>query len=352
MVRKMRKQEHIELYLETFDKKKRNFFDDFKFVHNSLPETDIKEINIETTLFNRIKIRSPFFINAITGGTLESKEINKVIAHIAKEMEIPMAVGSQYITLEDESTADSFKIARQVNPDGIIFANAGAMISVESANKMIDMVEADALQIHLNVPQEVMMDEGDRCFKGYIANIEKLVAKLKLPIIVKEVGFGISGETAKILADIGVHAIDIGGKGGTNFIEIENKRSDKDPNNIFLEWGIPTGVSLVECIKSVPNKIDIIASGGIWDGLSVAKALSIGAKAVGIAGLILYLLIKEGKDKLINTLKNIENELIISMLMLGSKNINELKKCPIIITGESKEWLELRGYEVYSYARR
>ncbi len=352
MERKKRKQEHVELYIENFSLKKRNCFNDFKIVHNCLPEIDIDEINIETALFNKIKMRSPFFINAITGGSFESKEINRAFAHTAKELGIPMAVGSQYITLEDESVEDTFKIVRQVNPDGIIFANASAMISVESAKKIIDMIAANALQIHLNVPQEVMMDEGDRCFKGYISNIEKLVSQIKLPIIVKEVGFGISGETAKILSNIGVDAIDIGGKGGTNFIEIENERSNKSFNNTFIDWGIPTGISLVECIKSTPSNIDIIASGGIWDGLSAAKSLVIGAKAIGIAGLLLYFLMKEGKDKLIDTLTNIENELIITMLMLGARNINELKKCPIVITGESKEWLELRGYDIYSLAQR
>ena len=351
-MRKIRKLEHIELYIRDFKNLNGNTFGDFHFVHNSLPETNINSINIETIFFDDLKSQAPFYINAITGGISQSKEINKAFARISKELGIPMAVGSQYIALEDKSVSDTFKIVREINPNGIIFANAGAMISAESANKIIDMIEADALQIHLNVPQEVIMSEGDRCFEGYLSNIEKLAKDVEIPIIVKEVGFGISGNTAKVLEDIGVKAIDIGGRGGTNFIKIESMRSRVNINRNFLQWGIPTAISLVECIKSTTGKLDIMASGGIWDGVSIAKALSLGADSVGIAGFLLYLLVNEGESEVIKILKNIEEDLILCMLMLGAKNIDQLKESSIVITGDSKEWLEQRGYDLSCFARR
>lgn len=351
--RKQRKLQHLDLFIKLFDNNRPDVFQNYSFVHNSLPELSLSDIDLGTYLFNnKLKINSPFIINAITGGIEQGKEINRALASAAKELGIPMAVGSQYVALRDTSIIDTFKVVREENPKGIIFANSGAMVSLQSAQTIVDMIEANALQIHLNIPQEVVMDEGDRSFKGYLFNIEQIVKRLEVPVIVKEVGFGISGKVARKLADIGVSGIDIGGKGGTNFIEIEQERSRNTIGNLFKDWGIPTGISLVECIKSVPEHVDIIASGGIRDGLNTAKALALGAKCVGIAGLFLYILLTKGQNELINTIKKLEKELKLTMLMLGAKNPRELTRCPVVITGKSKEWLELRGYDISFFAKR
>ena len=207
--------------------------------------------------------------------------INEQLAYVAKHHNLAMAVGSQMAALKDESEAASYKVIRKVNPNGIFFANLGSEATIEQAERAVDMIEANALQIHLNVIQELTMPEGDRDFTGVLQRIEKIVLNSKVPIIVKEVGFGMSKETVQQLANVGVTAIDIGGQGGTNFAAVENERRQR-MLSYFNNWGIQTATSIIEATSTNNNLFYCIW--GIQTALDVAKAIALGANTTAFAG--------------------------------------------------------------------
>jgi len=347
---KRRKIEHIIHSLKHINEKT-SVFEDVHFVHNCLPECDLNLIDISTKL-GPWKLKHPFIINSITGGSDKVKHINQSLATAAREFNLPIAVGSQKAGIEHPEVVHTYKIVREIYPEGIIFGNIGADASIDMVEKAISMINADGIQLHLNVPQEIIMPEGDKNFTGIVNNIEYLTSSIKIPIIVKETGFGISGEKAKTLSDIGVKIIDVGGSGGTNFIAIENERSDNDFGETFLEWGIPTAISLIETLNTVKKTSDVIASGGIKNGLEAAKALALGAKAVGLAGMPLSILLQKGLSELINYIHRIITELKFTMLMLGVKTLQDLRRCPLVITGFTLQWLNQRGYNTGNYAKR
>ncbi len=343
--RKARKKEHIKYSMLLRKKLKRNLFDDITILHNCLSEVNLNDIDLSTNL-QSIKLTSPIIINAMTGGMKEGENINRELAKIAKQLGLAMAVGSQTIALENPNSIRSFKIAREINPDGIIFANLGADATVEEAVKAVDMIDADALQIHLNTPQELMMKEGRRNFAGILNNIIEIIRNIDVPIIVKEVGFGIAREEALTLAKNGVKIIDVGGTGGTNFIAIENLRRRSHGFDYFGNWGIPTPISLIEVVNNVGNGIDVISSGGLNNGLDAAKSLALGAKATAFAGCFLYVLLKEGPLFLEKYILQIEKEIKYVMAMAGATNFQELKQRPVIIQGKTYHWLKYRGISI------
>ncbi|MDK2879625.1 MAG: isopentenyl-diphosphate Delta-isomerase [Thermoanaerobacteraceae bacterium] len=344
-IRKKRKKEHIKYSLLLEKDLGRNNFDDITLVHNCLTQVDIDEIDVSTDL-NGIKLNNPIIINAMTGGFYRAKIINGELAKIARHLGLAMAVGSQKIALDDPSSVSSFQIVREINPEGIIFANIGSDASVDDAIRAVEMIKADALQIHLNAPQEIVMREGRKNFKGTLDNIEEIIQNVKVPVILKEVGFGIAMEEAEILVEKGVKIIDIGGAGGTNFIAIENKRRSTNALSSLQSWGIPTPASLIEVVYRVGNRADIICSGGLRNGLDVAKSLALGAKAAAFAGLFLYILLKKGplalKKYIIRTIR----ELMFTMAMSGVKNLSELRKRPVIIEGKTYNWVKNRGISI------
>lgn len=343
--RARRKREHIKYSLILEERLMRDVFSDITLLHNCLSEVNLEEIDISTRL-QELKLKKPIIINAITGGFPLAFTINRELAKIARELGIAMAVGSQRIALRNKAAQKSFKVVRKVNPDGIIFANIGADASTEEVLEVVDMIKADAVQIHLNTPQEIVMAEGRKKFKGTIEKISKIANEVKVPVIVKEVGFGIAKEEAKILADCGVKIIDIGGTGGTDFIAIENMRNKKNAVPVLEGWGIPTPVSLIEVLSEVGDRVDIIASGGLKTGLDAAKALALGAKAAGFAGAVLNRLIKGGPLALKKYLERVERELIYTMAMVGARNLSELRKRPLIIEGRTYNWLKFRGINI------
>ncbi|KXG75311.1 Isopentenyl-diphosphate delta-isomerase [Fervidicola ferrireducens] len=340
--RARRKREHIRYSLMLERRLKRDIFSDITLLHNCLSEVNLDEIDISTQL-QGLKLKKPIIINAITGGFPLAFTINRQMAKIARELDLAMAVGSQRIALRDKSAQKSFKVVREENPEGIIFANIGADASTEEVLEVVDMIKADAVQIHLNIPQEIVMAEGRKKFEGTIEKISKIASEVKVPVIVKEVGFGIAKEEAKILADCGIKIIDIGGAGGTDFIAIENMRNKKNAVPVLEGWGIPTPISLIEVLSEVGDRVDVIASGGLKTGLDVAKSLALGAKAAGFAGFVLYKLMKGGPSALRKYLERVERELIYSMAMVGARNISDLRKRPLIIEGRTYNWLKFRG---------
>ena len=212
------------------------------------------------------------------------------------------------------------------------------------------MIKANALQIHLNVVQELVMPEGDRDFTGALKRIESIVQHAGVPVIVKEVGFGINKDTAKLLHEIGVSSIDAGGFGGTNFSKIENSRRDR-MLSYFDHWGIPTAVSIAEIKATLPHA-SIIGSGGIQNALDVAKSISLGASAVGMAGYLLKILIEKGDGQLVDEINLLLNDLKMIMTVLGAKTISDLKQTPLILSGSTHHWLTERGIDTKQFSQR
>jgi isopentenyl-diphosphate delta-isomerase len=343
-----RKMEHVHHALE-LGQSGRQGLSDIKLVHNCLPEASMDSIDL-TTRIGELTLSSPFLINAMTGGAAETESINRELAIVAREKGLAMAVGSQMSAIKNAEVASSYRVVRQENPSGIVLANLGSEASVEQALRAVEMIEASALQIHLNVMQELIMPEGDRNFHGMLGRIEKIVKAVPVPVIVKEVGFGIMRENARQLSDIGVTLVDVGGSGGTNFAAIENARREV-PLDWLNEWGGPTGVALLETLSVYPRG-RVIASGGIINALEGAKVLTLGASAVGMAGAFLKVLRLEGTEALLNFVDELHEGLILVMTAMGAESIEQLWDCPVVITGETGEWCRARGIELTEYADR
>lgn len=343
-----RKMEHVQHALQIGQSGEQGL-SDVKFVHHCIPETSLASISLETKIGD-LKLSSPIIINAMTGGSPETEEINRELATVAREFGLAMAVGSQMAALKNREVAGSYQIVRKVNPQGLIFANLGSEATLEQAQQAVEMIDADALQIHLNVMQELIMPEGDRDFSGMLNRIETIVSRLAVPVIVKEVGFGLMGESAKKLREIGVAAVDVGGSGGTNFAAIENARRIQ-PLDWLNDWGHPTSIALFETLQYFPADC-VIASGGIRNGLEICKALAIGSSAVGLAGSLLKALRQEGTEGLRQTVQAIMDEVRIIMTAVGADSVNKLWRAPLVVSGETAYWCEVRGIDTARYAKR
>lgn len=318
-----------------------------QFLHNSIPEVDLDEIDTGVTFLGQ-ELSLPLIINAMTGGIEEALALNRDISGLGARFNIGIAVGSQTIALENKQLAKSFKIVRKVNRDGLILANVAANSDPRMAVRAIEMIEANGLQLHLNVPQELAMKEGDRNFRGLQENIAEIVRLSPVPVIAKEVGFGMSRETAQQLFDAGVRFFDVGGRGGTNFIAIEQARFGVLAEE-FASWGIPTAVSVAE-LASLYLPIEVVASGGIRGGLDAAKALALGADLVGIAGRFLRIWSEKGVNALEDEIRRFEYHLKAAMVMTGARDLADLRRKPLVVSGPTANWLAARGIDVTRWA--
>lgn len=343
-----RKLEHVRYALD-LGSSGRNGLSDIQLVHNCLPDASTDSIALTTRIGDLI-LSSPIFINAMTGGAQETESINRELAVVAREKGLAMAVGSQMSALRNKEVASSYSVVRKVNPDGIVFGNLGSEATVEQALRAVDMLQADALQIHLNVMQELIMPEGDRNFRGMLERIQAIVETVPVPVIVKEVGFGIMAEAAAKLKSIGVPVIDVGGSGGTNFAAIENARR-AEALAWLNDWGHPTSYALIEAL-SVYAPGTVIASGGIATSLDVLRALCLGAGAAGMAGTFLRVLQTEGTEATMQFVDGLHEGLRLMMTALGAQTVPDLWRTPIVIAGETAIWCETRGIATTSYARR
>ncbi|MFK9095352.1 type 2 isopentenyl-diphosphate Delta-isomerase [Bacillus salipaludis] len=349
MTRSERKWDHIRFAIEKRQNRS-TVFDDIKFIHQSLPNISVNDVRLDHSI-GELSLGSPIFINAMTGGGGEKTyRINKKLAIAAKNKGLAMAVGSQMSALKDKGERYTYEVVRKENPQGIIIANLGSEATLENAKMAIEMIAANALQLHLNVIQELTMPEGDRDFTGALKRIETIVTGVDVPVIVKEVGFGMGMETVEALSSVGVAVVDVGGAGGTNFAEIENKRREKTLS-FFNEWGIPTPISIIEA-ASISEKISIIGSGGFLTGHDIAKGIAMGASGIGMAGFFLRILVEQGLEELHKEIDTLHNELIMIMTALGAKSISELEKAPLIISGETYHWLNQRGIDTTKYSCR
>ncbi len=320
-----RKDDHIQYaYAQP---SKPNDFDLIKFVHHAFPEINADDIDLSVSIFNQ-RFPLPFYINAMTGGSEQAKTLNERFAMLAKHFKIPLATGSISAALKNPSLTETFSVIRQVNPDGFVIANLGAGQTVENAQKAIHLLKANALQIHVNAVQEVVMPEGDRDFAGWLSSIQKINEHISVPLIVKEVGFGMSKKTIGQLLNLGINFIDVAGQGGTNFAIIENQRRTKAFTS-FDDWGISTVQSLINA--RVYPQGNFIASGGIRTPLDVIKSLALGAKIVGLSGYFLHLVKDHTHEEAVEQLNQFIEELKMIMLVLGKQNILALKDAELMI---------------------
>lgn len=348
MSRAERKLDHIKLAIST-GQNRGTMFDDIRFVHQALPDRDVKEISLHPETGD-LNLKSPVFINAMTGGGgVDTEKINRLLARAARETGIAMAVGSQMSALKNASERASYQAVRKENPEGIIFGNLGSEATVQQAREAVEMIGADGLQIHLNVIQELTMPEGDREFTGALERIQAIAEEIPVPLIIKETGFGISRETASKLSEVNVSAIDVSGFGGTNFASIENERRSRRLD-FFQDWGIPTAASIVE-VKSV-FKGPVFASGGIQHALDMVKAFALGANAAGLAGSFLKTALEQGEIQLISEIEGLKDDLKMMMTALGAKELSDLSHSPAIITGDLYHYLSVRGLKPESFANR
>ncbi len=293
-----RKDEHVSLARAFHQQPKENDFDAVRLIHSSFVTIRPEEIDLSTEILG-LQLSAPFYINAMTGGSEKTKKINHDLAIIARETNLMMATGSVSAALKDSTVADSYSVVREVNPDGLILGNMGAGRTSEDAKKIVDLLQADGMQIHVNVPQELVMPEGDRDFHEWPHNIQQTVQQLDIPVIIKEVGFGMTRETIQQFQTLGVKAVDVSGRGGTSFSQIENARRKKRELNYLDDWGQSTVISLLEAQEF--DHLTFLASGGIRDAYDIFKALCLGAKAVGISATILDHLISNGIDATIES---------------------------------------------------
>ncbi|WP_413537957.1 type 2 isopentenyl-diphosphate Delta-isomerase [Enterococcus malodoratus] len=344
-----RKDEHVSLARAFHQKPKENDFDAIRLVHSSLVAARPEDIDLSTEILG-LKLSTPFYINAMTGGSEKTKQINHDLAIVARETNLMMATGSVSAALKDPAVADSYTVVREVNPNGLILGNMGAGRTSDDAKRIVDLLQADGMQIHLNVPQELVMPEGDRDFHEWPENIQTTIQQLPVPVIIKEVGFGMSKETFQQLQSLGVKAVDVSGRGGTSFSQIENARRKKRELNYLDDWGQSTVISLLEAQEV--DELTLLASGGIRDAYDIFKALCLGAKAVGISATILDHLLSNGIDATVEMIEDWKIQLRRLYLMTDKATTADLIHNPIILSGAPKEWCQARGIDYKKLAMR
>lgn len=325
-----RKADHIRINLtEDVRSGRSTDLEGYAFPHQALPEIDLDEIRLDQSLFGK-KITAPLFISSMTGGTSEAGQINRILAEAAQEAGIPMGVGSQRAALENSQLADSYQV-RNIAPDILLFANLGAIqlnngLTTGDCQRVVEMIEADALILHLNPLQEAVMPEGNTNFSGLIDKIEQVCRTLAVPVIAKEVGWGISEKAALMLVNAGVSAIDVAGAGGTSWTEVEMHRAETEDQrqvaSAFLDWGIPTAES-IQIVRAAAPEIPIFASGGIRNGVEIAKSIALGATMAGLAGPFLKAAAKS-PAAVYQVIERIITEIRITMFASGATDLKTL----------------------------
>ena len=316
-------------------------FERYRFVHQALPELDLDAVDTGVVLFGK-RLSAPILVSSMTGGTKQAGQFNRRLAEAVQHKGLAMGVGSQRTALEDGDSARSFAV-RDYAPDALVFANLGAVqlnygYTVDQCRRAVDMVEADALILHLNPLQEVVQPEGDVRWDGLLSRIEAVCTRLSVPVIVKEVGWGISKQAAKRLIDAGVSAIDVAGAGGTSWSEVEKHRAATERQRrlaaSFREWGIPTAASLayVKAARREAGKADmpVFASGGMRSGQDVAKAAALGADLTGLASPFLKRAV-ESTQAVIDEIDLLTDELRIAMFACGARDIQVLRQPGVLI---------------------
>ncbi len=337
-----RKADHIRINLEE-DVRSRltTGLERYRFIHQALPELDLEEVDTGVTVFGK-PLRAPLLISSMTGGTAEAEAINRHLALAAQETGIAMGVGSQRAALEHPELAQTFQVRRYA-PDILLFANLGAVqlnygYTVEHCRRAVEMIEADALILHLNPLQEAVQPEGDTRFSGLVRKIESVCRALPVPVIVKEVGWGISERVARMLADAGVAAIDVAGAGGTSWSQVEMYRAQNDFQAhlaaAFADWGIPTAES-IRYVRQAAPKVLVFASGGLRNGVDVAKSIALGATLAGMAGAFLKAA-AQSAEATVEVVRLVQRQLQVAMFAAGARDIAALQRTPLVYEGPTR----------------
>jgi len=326
-----RKADHIKINLEQDVRSALTTgLENYHFIHEALPELDLNHIDTTLKLFDKL-LAAPILISSMTGGTAEAETLNLRLAEAAQESKVAMGVGSQRAALEHPEQAKTFQV-RRVAPDILLFANLGAVqlnygYNIDQCRRAVDMIQADALILHLNPLQEAVQDAGDTNFAGLAKKIEEICKQIELPVIAKEVGWGISKRTAKLLANCGVRAIDVAGAGGTSWSQVEMHRAPDEFTRqlaaTFVGWGIPTADSILNVKQTVP-KMTVFASGGIKDGLDIAKCIALGATLGGMAGQFLKAA-AVSTEKAVEMMRLTQKQIEVTMFAAGMGSLQDLK---------------------------
>ncbi len=337
MTVEQRKADHIRINLEedvSFERLTVGF-ERYRLVHQALPELDLAEIDPATTFLGK-PLKAPLLISCMTGGTDQARQINRNLAAAAQQFGIAMGLGSQRAGLVHPDKADTFKV-RDLAPDILLLANLGAVqlnygYGVDECRRAVDMIQADALVLHLNPLQEAVQPEGDVNFAGLAKKIEAVCRQIEVPVVAKEVGWGISERAARLLIDAGVAAIDVAGSGGTSWSQVEMHRAPSDLHRrvaaAFRDWGIPTSES-IQMVRRVAPELPLIASGGLRSGIDIAKSIALGANIGGMAGPFLKAA-AVSVDAACETAEETIRVLRIAMFSAGAGDIDALRQTPLV----------------------
>ena len=336
----LRKSDHIRINLqEDVDfKHVSTGFERYRFVHCALPGFNLEDVDTSTPLLGK-RLAAPLLISSMTGGTPEASAINERLAEAAQAAGIGMGLGSQRAAIEDPTLAETFRV-RHVAPDILLLANLGAVqlnygYGLDECRRAVEMVAADALILHLNPLQEALQPEGETRFAGLLPKIEAVCRALEVPVIAKEVGWGLSEQVARQLADAGVTALDVAGAGGSSWSQVEMHRATTEQGRqvaaAFADWGIPTAESLLMARRGAPG-LPIIASGGIRDGIQITKAIALGATACGVAGPFLRAA-SRSTTAVAELIAVLVTKLRVAMFAAGAIDVQALQRTPLIPIG-------------------
>jgi isopentenyl-diphosphate delta-isomerase len=331
-----RKSDHIRINLEEDVRSGLTTgLERYRFIHQALPELDLDKIDLSVQIFGK-SLAGPLLISSMTGGTDEAATINRRLAAAAQETGIAMGLGSQRAAIENPQVAGTFQV-RSVAPRIPLFANLGAVqlnyrYGLDECRRAVEMIEADALILHLNALQEAVQPEGDTRWSGLLGKIERVCRSLDVPVIAKEVGWGFSEKTARSLAQAGVAAIDVAGAGGTSWSQVEMHRAKTESQQrlaaAFIDWGIPTAEAILNVRKGAPG-VKIIASGGLRSGVDVAKCLALGSSLGGMAGPFLKAAARSEED-VVQVIREFQREIQVCMFATGAQNVSALSDSHLV----------------------
>ncbi len=332
-----RKLDHIRINLERDVQFPRltTGLESVRFMHQALPEMHLHDIDTSTELFGK-RLSAPILISSMTGGTEAARQINSSLAGAAQDHRIAMGLGSQRAALEDGALASSYTI-RDLAPDIVLFANIGAVqlnygYGLAECQRAVDMIGADALVLHFNVLQEAVQAEGDVDFSGLLHKVEEICVGLGTPVVAKEVGWGFSPADVRGLANAGIAAVDVAGAGGTSWSEVEYHRAPTAYHarvaRAFADWGIPTADAIRYARDAAPD-LPVFASGGLRDGIDIAKCLALGAELAGLASPFLRAA-SESPEAVDELIRELVAQLRIAMLCTASRDLKALRGAELI----------------------
>jgi isopentenyl-diphosphate delta-isomerase len=332
-----RKRDHLDIVLreEVELDEVRTGLEDYWFVHQALPEVDLNGVDLTTELFGK-KLQAPLLISPMVGGIELARRVNRNLARAAQSLGIAMGVGSQRCAIDDHSAARTYEV-RDVAPDVLLFGNLGAVqlnhgYGVSECRRAVEMIGADGLVLHLNPLHEALQHDGNTDFAGLLPKVETVCRELTVPVVIKEVGHGISEDVARELSRVGVDGIDVAGAGGTAWSEVERHRASTDDGNriaaTFAGWGIPTADSIRMARTGAPDLV-LIASGGIRTGIDVAKAIALGSDAAGIGAPLLEAA-NDSAEAAMALLRCVIEELRICMFCVGASSLSMLRNSPFL----------------------